>query len=340
MRIRSRFLGIMTFLLIIRIITVLVQCIHKLSPRKVQIRFMHSPYSDYLYYLFYRKDRGFNFDKVINLDCIPTINYLIVLPEDVASLEIKKYDEIYPLLEEYRNPSSFIFPEPRILCHSISLPPYDLLLSIIKEGEKHFPKFYKFWKEKIESPEKKLIGIWKKQLLESSPLQKLQNITRLQFPSTSLDVGCIYLHLAGSANYNPTAVYTMIFNQEATRPSLSWVLGHEATHLMISEEIGVDWTKHDLAPRAIKMVEKLRGKGHDIEEMLCMFMQYKLSQECGYYDKDRRPSIRYPVVLGEKILESMVNEWKNYINNLEKFPTINDFMLLCVILKISVKEIR
>ena len=308
-------------------------CSREFTPRHVEIRFVNNVYSDYRYYFFYRNGRFGVKDNLPSLEEIPTIDQLIVLPNDVASLEIQEYSEIYPLLEEYRNPKDAMIddPVPRILTHSQSFPPYDTLVSIIRQGEPHFSAFNDFWKTNIEPKANNLIGIWEKQLEESRPLETLQRITKLRFPFKKLDVGCIALHLAGSANFSPAGVYTMIFNKKATRPDLSWMLGHEGTHLLFTEKIGTDWKAHPMAKKAIEAVESKDGDGYDIEESLCVFMQFKLSQECGHY----RNEVDWPKVcpkgFANDIITSMGNTWEEYVINSEKYPTIVDFMLRCTL---------
>jgi hypothetical protein len=61
-------------------------------------------------------------------------------------------------------------------------------------------------------------------------LNKLQELERLSFPFSNLDVGAMALHLSGSGNTYPAGVYTSLFK----KPNLAWVLGHEATHLMVA----------------------------------------------------------------------------------------------------------
>jgi hypothetical protein len=297
-------------------------------------------YSDYLYYLFYRNGRFGVKDNFPSLEDIPTIDHLIVLPNDVASLNIQEYDEIFPLLEEYRHPRGAVIydPVPRILSHSEGIPPYDTLVSVIREGQAHFPDFYDLWKKNIEPKERNLIGIWEKQLEESQPLETLQRITRLRFPFRKLDVACIALHLAGSANTSPAGVYTMIFNKNATRPDLSWVLGHEGTHLLFTEKIGMDWQAHLLAPEAIEAVESLGGEAYDIEESLCVFMQFKLSQECGHCRNDVDWTSIYPEGLMNDIITSMGTTWEEYVTKQDEYPTIVDFMLRCALKATEVEE--
>jgi hypothetical protein len=297
------------------------------KPRGVTLRFVHSPYADYLFYLLYRNSNEFSsISKVLPLDNVETVQGLISLPEDMASANIKYYKEIYPFLEDYRRPPGRIVlkPKPKILGYGSSMPSYDRLVSIIHEGEKTYPTFFEFWQKEIKPAEMKTIATWKQQEVQCNPMMRLQELERLRFPFPSLDVGAIAFHFAGSGNYSPAGVYTRLF----TNPNLPWVLGHEATHLQVDKYIGHNWTNHPMAAEAIAAVQKRGGKPEDIEESLCLFMQVTLSQECGNTSKARRISDQLnDSPLKQKICKALENEWSDYLVNPQKYPTVIDYML-------------
>jgi len=259
------------------------------SPRKVQVRFVHSPYADYLFYLLYRNTNDFSsVAQAVPLDAIPTAGGPISLSEVVASSKIKDYRNIYPLLKDYRKPTGLVIfkPMPKILGYGKTLPSYESLISIVRQGESSYPKFLELWEKEVAPQEQKSIEAWQKQNAQCVPLERLQELERVRFPFPSLDVGAIAFHFSGSNNTSPTGVYTRLFD----KPNLAFTLGHEATHLIVNKYVGYNWTRHPRAAEAIDAVKKLGGNDFDIEESLCLFMQVTLPQECGDTSKAARVS--------------------------------------------------
>jgi hypothetical protein len=134
------------------------------------------------------------------------------------------------------------------------MPPYAKLEEIIHKGEPLYPKFLDFWKANISPLEQEQIATWQHQLGECDPLNKLQQVERLPFPFSQLDVAAIALHLSGSGNTFPVGIYTKLFK----KPNLAWVVGHEATHLMVDQYAGHNWLGYPLANRAIEIVQITR----------------------------------------------------------------------------------
>ncbi len=297
--------------------------------KKVKVNFVLSPYADFLYYLFYRSEKWFPLDSIVPMDSLPTIQSLVTLPEMAASSDIKEYSDLYKLFEAYRDSSNIL--HPILLSHDTMPIPYDTIRYLLKAGEKYFPAFLGYWEENIRPLEEKLINEWKNQLKDCSPFEKLQELERLPFPFDSIDVGCIALHLAGSGIPYPPGIYTMIFNKKATLPDLAWIVGHEATHLVVGGYGGVDWKKHPLARKAIDLVVKNGGDSHDIEESLCLFMQVKLSQECGLTEKNLKISDYLDDPVTKRICKGLEDNWEDYKSHPEKYPTIIDFTLKTVI---------
>jgi hypothetical protein len=304
----------------------------------VKLRFGQSAYADYLFYLLYRNSNDFaRVSTAVPLDGVPTIETLVSLPEVAASSPIRHYKDLYALLDDYRGAAGRIIltPRPKILGYGEPLPSYEVLLSILQKGESSYPKFLQFWHKEVAPRENKTIEEWQRQQLECRPLDKLQQLTRLRFPFAALDVGCIAFHFSGSGNYAPAGVYTRM----ASKPNLAWLIGHEATHLLVDKYIGENWTTHPLAARAITSVKMMGGEENDIEEALCLFMQVTLSQACGYTEKTVRVSERLgdEALVKKRICQALEREWSGYLSDQKKYPMIVDYLLLCTVLATDAK---
>jgi hypothetical protein len=283
----------------------------------VKVRFVKSPYADYLYYLLYRSTGEFpQLETEVPLGKIPSLDQLISLPEQTASGQIRSYAAIYALLKQYRGATNRVAAMPegnvkhfRILAYSDEFPPYQQLDEIVHQGEAAYPAFQKFWELNIAPAEDQEIEAWKHQLDECAPLNKLQELERLSFPFSNLDVAAMALHLSGSGNTYPAGVYTSLFK----KPNLAWVLGHEATHLMVDQYAGHNWRANPLADRAIELAKQHGGGANEIEESLALFMQVKVSQACGYTETSRRMSDKYPANAPKgAILRSLESGWDDY----------------------------
>jgi hypothetical protein len=286
----------------------------------VEVRFLKSPYADYLYYLLYRSTGKFpQLETAVPLGKIPSLDPLISLPEQAASAQIRSYAEIYALLKQYRGATNRIAAMPegnvehfRILAYSDELPPYRQLDEIVHHGEATYPAFQEFWEHNIAPAEDQEIEAWKHQLEECAPLNKLQELERLSFPFSKLDVAAMALHLSGSGNTYPAGVYTSLFK----KPNLAWVIGHEATHLMVDQYAGHNWHADPLAHQAIELVKQHGGTASDIEESLALFMQVKVPQACGYTSPSRRMSDAYEANTPKgAILRSLESGWDSYQTN-------------------------
>ena len=287
------------------------------NERPVKVRFVHSPYADYLYYLLYRSTGQFpQLRDAVPLGDIPVLNRLISLSEQAASAQIQSYRELYPLVEQYRDAKEPVLqlsvdgvPHFRKLGYDYVLPPYQQIADIVRRGESSYPQFLDFWKENIAPAERQQISAWERQLEECQPVNKLQNIERFSFPFPDLDVAAIALHFAGSGNTFPAGVYSSLFS----KPNLAWALGHEATHLMIDRYAGHNWLDHPLAAQATELIKRHGGEPPEIEESLCLFMQLKLSQTCGYDEPSRRISDRFAASVPKgAILRSLEAGWDSY----------------------------
>jgi hypothetical protein len=269
---------------------------------KVEVRFIQSSYADYLFYLLYRSTGQFSaLEADVPIGKIPTLDSLISLPEQAASAHIGNYRQLYPLVRRYKGITAAIVPVSqagrqhfRILVYSDELPSYGQLDDIVHRGEAVYPAFQNFWAREIAPAERQTIDVWKQQLSECAPLEKLQELERLSFPFSTLDVGAIALHLGGSGNTYPPGVYTSTSPSLFKKPNLASAIGHEATHLMVNQYAGHMWRSYPQADRAIELVTQHGGHANDIEESLSLFMQVKLSQACGYTEATKRMSDKYP----------------------------------------------
>jgi hypothetical protein len=80
----------------------------------VKVRFVQSPYADYLFYLLYQNTGQLSqLETSVPLGKIPWLDQLISLPEQAASAQIQSYSELYPLVEQYRNATKPILPHIR-----------------------------------------------------------------------------------------------------------------------------------------------------------------------------------------------------------------------------------
>jgi hypothetical protein len=304
--------------------------IEKTQDHPVTVRFVESPYADYLFYLLYRSTGRFpQLETAVPLGKVPTLDQLISLPEQAASDQVQSYRDLYPLVEQYRGVTKAVIPVPegrvqhfRKLAYSDELPNYQQLSDVVHQGEASYPLFQQFWEKNIAPAEQQQIDVWRQQLVECAPLDKLQELERLSFPFAKLDVASIALHLSGSGNTYPVGVYTGLFK----KPNLAWVIGHEATHLMVDQYAGHNWHAHPLADQAIMMVKQHGGAAGDIEESLALFMQVKVSQACGYTEQSRRMSEKFPANTPTgAILRSLESGWDDY--NLDHSQNIIDYLL-------------
>ncbi len=263
--------------------------------------------------------------RAVRLDSVPTVDEFIALPEIVASAPIATYDDILPYVELYRSPQGRIArtPVPRILTYS-QFPAYDSLHSIVVRGAATYPAFLTLWQHDIEPVEQHTIAVWRDQAAACHPMDSLQVMERLRFPSDSLVVAAIFFHLAGSNNYSPMGVYSRLFD----RPNLGVVLGHEATHLMVNPVNGTDWQKHPRAPKAIALASAAGLTAGDLEEMLPMLMQVKLAQACGLTPQTRRISDSFKSdSVRHRILVALEDAWPQYRTDRAKWPTVIDYFL-------------
>lgn len=287
------------------------------APRDVEVRFVKSPFADYLFYLLYRQTGRFTeLERAVPLGDIPTLDDLISLPEVTASAQIQSYSELQSLVLPYRDAHDRVSRiregesvHYRILAYSDKLPSYEKLSRIIALGEIDYAKFAVFWTERIAPEEDKQIAAWREQLATDQPFNQLQLLARLRFPSPTVDIAAIALHGSGSANTYPEGIYTGLF----VKPNLAWTIGHEGTHLLVDDYGGLNWVSRPQAREAINLVVARGGDVSDIEEALCLLMQVKLSQSSGQTPGAFRLSSKLTTPSVKRdILVALENGWASY----------------------------
>lgn len=298
----------------------------------VEVRFVHSAIADYLLYLFHRGTGGGRFKGVATefpLADVPVLeDTLVSLPGAAASAGVRRYEQLQPLLERYRTARERVVeidtpqgPRYSILAYSLQLPDFTVLDDIVRRGAPHYTRFEEYWAREIAPAERAKLAEWERQLETARPLEHLERLTRLRFPSPTLDIVAIGLHGSGSANTYPAAIYTGLGVR-----NVAWAVGHEGTHLVIDRYAGARWFDRPRAPEAIRRMESAGGHAYDIEEALCLLMQVKLSEAGGLTE----PGLRMSERLAEpspkrRVLAALEQGWDAYLRRAD--TDIVDYML-------------
>lgn len=297
------------------------------TPRHVHLEFVHSAYADFLYYAFTRNSRAYPaLDTILPLTDVPGLRQLVTLPE--RALHIDDYDDILTLLEPYRAPDGmYAAGEPRLrLGFGTELPPYDTLLHVVQAARPHFDRFLEFWQREIEPAELRQIETWREQAAHCAVLDSLQAWSRLRFATDTLRVGAIALHLAASSLALPAGVHGAL----QRTPRLGWLIGHEATHLLVGDAIGAGWQKSTRAEEAIARWQRAGGDPGVIEETLAVHMQVVAAQACGQLDAGFRISTRIPHDdLQKRLLVRLEDSWPAFRR--AQAGTLVDFLLDAVL---------
>src|SRR5262249_18124420 len=190
------------------------QAVRAAQRRHVGLRFLHSPFADYLFYLLYRDTTRVPGLGATDLANVPTLNTLIALPEIALSERVSSYSQVQALTQLYRGTigRAVARPVPRLLTYGARPAEYDSLRMIVDGGLRGFEAFRALWALEIEPEELRNIEVWKAQNDACPAIDSLESLTGLSFPSDSLDVGAILMHLSGSGNYSPAGVYTRTFD--------------------------------------------------------------------------------------------------------------------------------
>jgi hypothetical protein len=307
---------------IITLVTIKTNNTHVPTPT---VQFVRSSLGDYLYLLFNRKtlDNHPDIDSITGIRQLPTLDELIALPEIVTSIQIKSYQEIYPLLDHfYKNAKTTVALKPvfRKLGFGEQLPPYQTILTLVRSGESHFRIFDSLWQQQILPEINEQVKVWKQQLSDMNVLEKYQQLTRLHLATDTLQIGALAYHLAGSANYNPTGIYTSLFKT----PNLPWVIGHEGTHLLLTGPAGQNWMHLPGVKKLTKLAAIHKSSLYELEEAMCHFMQAQLSKTCGTKPADFPIAARYEKGLLRELLAYWETNWPQYLAGT---ATIVEFMI-------------
>lgn len=283
---------------------------HKADP---YVKWEESPLGDYLYLLFNRKTLEMfpDMDSLIGIRHIPTLDNLVALPEIVTSLQLTRYSDIYPVLKQYyKNTSNLLQEKPvmKKLGYGDRLPPYDSLLALVKRGEPFYDRFEMLWRKHIQPSIELHTATWRQQLTQGKVLQEYRSITRLTWQTDTLGIAALAYHLAGSANYSPTGIYTSLFKT----PNLPWVIGHEGTHLLLTGPAGYNWMQTKQARRMARLAATKGTSLYEIEEAMCHFMQAQLSKACGTKPADFPIASRYEEGLLRNLLTYWESHWSTY----------------------------
>ncbi|MGM0464668.1 MAG: hypothetical protein ACQEQW_08415 [Bacteroidota bacterium] len=254
------------------------------SLTRPEVELIKSPLGDYLYFLLCRKPHRAvpDLDSLLGIRGIPRMRVLIALPEIVTSYRIDNYSDIYRVIDSYYGGDSLSsLNKDKRISYSSVVPPAREIEELVRKGEESWPDFMKYWKQYIEPLEDQQIEVWEKQLRENDVMGNYAELTKIHLKSSRLEIAAMAFHLSGSCNFNPHGIYTSLF----TRPNLPWVIGHEGTHILLSEfEAG--WMSD---PRVAALEQKVAGAGYriyDLEEAVCLFMQAALARKCGTVPPD------------------------------------------------------
>jgi len=300
------------------------------NKKEFKLTFGHNVYADFLFYLLYKNVGNYPvLSKTVPLTSIPDYHgAAVTLTERANVLQVKSYHALYPLIELYKGQTKGVQQKPlKHLSFGEPLPNFDTLKIIIKQGEKYFPLFEKFWKDSIEQAELNTISVWKEQERTLKVTEKLFKLLRIKPKFDSLFVGAIALHIAGSGLVDQPSIHSQLFK----KPNLPWFMGHELTHLLVGQYTGEDWSNHKDFADIMKYLKNNELSYYEVEESLCLFMQVKLSQACGLLVKDYKISTYLPDHLYRKrIVQVLEDNWTNYEENATKFPNIIKYLKWCV----------
>lgn len=289
------------------------------------LSFQSSALADYLHLLFFRaKKERFKPFNMEGFKSAPQIDELVAVPEAVSSAGLTRYDELagfvadafaaLPRREVER-------PSPRKLCFSDNPPKLDEVQAVIAAGAPYFAAFQMYWRSEVAPHVIAQIEDWRRQDAAQSPLDILVRLHRLPpIRAARLQVCAMPFHPAGSANYSPAAVYTSVFK----KADLGRVLGHEASHLMWSSALGTDWKSH---PQAASVASAAKLRDIDVEEAMCMHMQFALSKAMGLTEAGFSIAQRWENGGQKQLLLALEAGWEDYLADPGRWPNSIDYVL-------------
>ncbi|KLD64022.1 hypothetical protein [Dyella japonica] len=250
--------------------------------------FVASPYADFLFYLLHRDNANFpDLRASVPLDDVKELNTGAFLPGYALVSDIRSYADLYRLAYTYDNSAA--------------------LVAALKQGEAHFPAFMAYWKREVEPKEQETIAAWKAEEAKARNVERLEGLTRLRFPYSTVKVAVIALGPLGGNLQNPPIMFATM--KDASLPA---VVGYDGTHMMLSGHAD-DWKKRKKAAQAINLIYAHGGTSYDIEEALCLLMQAKLPATYGMgADRSAADAGDTP---RRVLLRAMERDWDRYRGN-------------------------
>jgi hypothetical protein len=249
------------------------------------LEFVASPYADFLFYLLHRDNANFpDLRASVPLDDVKELNTGAFLPAYAMVSDIRSYADLYRLAYTYDNSAA--------------------LVAALKQGESHFPAFMAYWRRNVEPREQETIAAWKAEEAKARNVERLEGLTRLRFPYSTVKVAVIALGPLGGNMQNPPIMFATM--KDASLPA---VVGYDGTHMMLSGHAD-DWKKRHKASQAINLIYAHGGTAYDIEEALCLLMQAKLPATYG------TGAGQSPADIGDTprrvLLRAMERDWDRY----------------------------
>ena len=247
--------------------------------------FIASPYADFLFYLLHRENANFpDLRAAVPIDDVKELNTGSFLPGYAMVSDIRSYADLYRLAYTYDDSTAIV--------------------AALKQGEAHFPAFMAYWQRNVEPKERETIAAWKAEEAKARNVERLEDLTRLRFPYSTVKVAVIALGPLGGNLQNPPIMFATM--KDASLPA---VVGYDGTHMMLSGHAD-DWKKRRNATQAINLIYAHGGTSYDIEEALCLLMQSKLPATYGLgaehspYDGGDTPR--------RVLLRAMERDWDHY----------------------------
>jgi hypothetical protein len=258
------------------------------------ITFAKSPYADFLFYLLFRNTGQYpDLATAVAITDIRPLDSSSFLPEDSIISGVANYGALYELATHHDEAAH--------------------LGDMLKRAEPRYPAFYSFWQQRVGPDEDKTATLWARQEVEWNPISHLEEMERLKFPFSSIQIDLLALGPQGSSMQGPPTIFTTL-----DVPSLAWAIGHEGTHMMVGPN-GANWTARKSGDEAARLMRANGGSDYDVEEALCLLMQAKMSIASGATAKDFRTSDRLKPSPRKTLLIALENDWEAYT----KSPNIN-----------------
>jgi hypothetical protein len=260
---------------------------HANPSERVTITFAKSPYADFLFYLLYRNSGPFpDLATVVPMTENKPLEGSSFLPEDAIVSGVSNYNALYELASHHDDPRR--------------------LSEMLKQAEPRYPAFYSFWQQHIGPAEDKTAQAWAKENEQWDPVKHLEEMERLKFPFSNIQIDLLALDPQGSSMQGPPTIFTTL-----EVPSLAWAIGHEGTHMMIGPA-GANWRTRQNGDQAAQLMKENGGSDYDVEEALCLLMQAKMSIAFGATPADFISSDKLKTSPRKTLLVALENDWADY----------------------------